>query len=148
MAIRVNIKNINKKRKTDLLKAERSAEKVLKILNKKNAELNIIFVTSQKIRSFNRRYFKKDNATDVIAFPSESANPPGLNTVDKFFFGDIAISSDRAAVNAKIYHVSFEEELTLYIIHGILHLAGYDDRTANGRVLMQGKEHEILRKIR
>lgn len=115
-----------------------------------NAELNIIFLSSQKIRALNRAYLGTDTATDVLAFP-----PGGTRVREKGkrvkgkereFLGDIAISSDRASANARIYGTRFTEELALYVIHGTLHLLGYEDATEEGRAAMRRKENELLQK--
>ncbi|MBD3426296.1 MAG: rRNA maturation RNase YbeY [Candidatus Omnitrophica bacterium] len=139
MTIRINSENLNKKRKIDLSKLEDVARLVLNRHKRPDAELNMIFVSSQKIRAMNRKWFGKDRATDVIAWPS------GDNGV---FLGDIAISSDAAARNSGEYGLSFEEEISLYVIHGILHLLGYDDRTARKRAKMRKEEDALLQKAR
>lgn len=115
---------------------------VLKAVKKTNAEINIIFVSNQKIRALNRAYLGKDRATDVIAW---EGSPVGPET--KKFSGDIAISSDMAFRNAAVFGTTFREEIALYVIHGILHLAGYDDTTTSGREKMRRKEDELLQKV-
>jgi len=62
----------------------------------------------------------------------------------KDFSGCIFISSDKAATNSLRFETTFEKELALYIIHGILHLNGYDDTTARKKRVMRSKENEIL----
>ncbi len=158
--IRLTIRNQNKKRPVDLLKIERLAKKVLLTEGKKNAILNIVFLSNQKIRAFNRAYLGKDCATDVLAFPLEDKqkkNAQGTfpedpvlrkqkrNTRAKNVSGDIAISSDKAFSNAKIFKTSFKEEIMLYVIHGVLHLLGYSDVFDKKRVLMRKRENEFMR---
>ena len=138
MTIKINSENRNRKRRIDLSKTEKVAKTVLRMLGKDGVELDIVFFSNQKIRALNRAYLGVDAATDVIAFASEE---------DKFL-GDIAISSDRAAQNARIYGVTFGEEIALCLIHGILHLAGYEDTTGKSRKIMREKENELLQKIR
>ncbi|MGB2601203.1 MAG: rRNA maturation RNase YbeY [Candidatus Omnitrophota bacterium] len=135
MTIRINSENRNKKRKIDLSKAEKVAKIVLKAHKKNSVELNIIFVSNQKIRALNRMWFGKDVSTDVIAWPAGDKGS---------FLGDIAISSDMAAKNTKVYDLSFKEELALYVIHGTLHLLGYNDTTVQGRTKMRRKEDGLL----
>ncbi|MFH1665468.1 MAG: rRNA maturation RNase YbeY [Candidatus Omnitrophota bacterium] len=125
------------------------AEAVLRKLKRNNAEIDLIFLSSQKIRALNRVYFDSDTATDVIAFPSggeagEAFHAAARRAGGRFFLGEITISSDRAAVNARVYGTSFMEEITLYVIHGILHLLGYEDITEEGRKRMRRKENEFL----
>lgn len=143
---KINCENRNPKRKIDLSSVERTAKTVLRELGRNGAEINIVFVSSQKIRVLNRRYLGKDTATDVLAFRQD--RDPGETCISKDFFGDIIISSDRAARNAKEYGISFEEETALYVIHGILHLSGYEDRTVKGRSRMKRMENDIFKKIR
>jgi len=134
----------------------RVAAAVLADRGKPGAVLNIVFVTSQKIRALNRRYFRRDAATDVIAFPSGGDFPEVDTTVrkkekgkrNKEFLGDIAISSDRAGRNAAVYGVSFMEEIALYVIHGILHLMGYEDVSRAGRERMRKVENALFEKNR
>lgn len=151
MAILINSKNQNKKIRIDLNKIENVARESLKQLKKINCELNIVFISSQKIRVLNRQYFKKDSATDVIAFPA-GKDPVKRKTNDErrttSFLGDIAISTDRAKRNAKIYKVTFKEEVALYAIHGILHLLGYEDTNKKKRDLMKKKENETFGNIK
>jgi probable rRNA maturation factor len=139
MTIRINSENRNKKRRIDLSKSEKVAKLVLKAHKKNSAELNLIFVSNQKIRALNRKWFGKDVSTDVMAWPAGEKSP---------FLGDIAISSDMAARNAKIYGLSFTEELALYVIHGTLHLLGYNDTTSRGRAEMRKKEDGFLQKTK
>ncbi|MFH1797776.1 MAG: rRNA maturation RNase YbeY [Candidatus Omnitrophota bacterium] len=147
MMVRVNIKNQNSKRKISLAKLKLAAEKILKLLKKNNAELNIMLVTSQKIRVFKRVYFGKDTSTDVIAFPARSARRDYTEICERNFLGDIIISLDRAVKNTKIYRTTFFDETLLYVIHGILHLDGYRDKTNRDRSVMRRKEIELIQKI-
>lgn len=137
--VRINIKNQNSKKSLSLDKLKLAVKKVLKLLKKRNVELNILFVTSRKMRVFNLAYFGKDVSTDVIAFPAPSYRCTGL--------GDIVVSLDKAAKNAKIYQVSFFDETLLYVIHGILHFEGYNDKCSRDRFIMRRKEIELLQKI-
>lgn len=105
--------------------------------------VNLVFVSNQKIRALNRKYFGMDLSTDVISFPSGKDFPEPSG-----FMGDVVISSDKAAQNAAFYGVSFDEEISLYVIHGILHLLGFEDKTKKGRAKMRSLEDECLRKIR
>jgi len=142
----VTCENRNPARPVNIKAVERAINEVLDCIGKKGSGLNIIFVSNQKIRALNRRYLGRDSSTDVIAF-REGDLPRGERKTEGFL-GDIAVSSDKTAQNAEKYGVSFSEELTLYVIHGILHLAGYEDRTGRGRARMKKAENEIFKKIR
>lgn len=102
------------------------------------------------MRVFNKRYFGKDLATDVIAFPAvkdEISNHESRIT-NYVFLGDIIISTDRAKRNTKIYGLSVKEEITLYVVHGILHLVGYEDTDKEKFDRMKKKEDEIFKKVK
>ncbi|MDP3804322.1 MAG: rRNA maturation RNase YbeY [Candidatus Omnitrophota bacterium] len=102
-------------------------------------ELELIFLDDRSIKILNKKYKGRDRATDVLAF-----------NIDRRDFGRDAnlaeayISIDRAAENAEIYGTRLEEELFLYVIHAILHIAGYDDGSAAARGKMLEKQYEIL----
>ncbi|MBI5123805.1 MAG: rRNA maturation RNase YbeY [Candidatus Omnitrophica bacterium] len=113
---------------------------VLNFLKKpQEIDLEIIFLDDDSIRRLNKRYKRKDLPTDVLSFKIDRRE----FGVDEFL-GEILISADRAFHNAKIFESSFERELALYVIHGILHLLGYDDEKNKDRVVMRKIEQEIL----
>jgi probable rRNA maturation factor len=87
------------------------------ILKKEKAEgkINLVLMKDKEIRKLNRKFRKKDKATDVLAFPMK----------EEGVLGDIAISTDTAKRNAKRYGVSYRCELKRLVIHGTLHLLGY-----------------------
>ena len=117
---------------------------VLKLLNQpEGACLSICFLDTKGITGANKRYFKKNKATDVIAF----ANSPARRDFYRDYLGDIIICPQQAKKNAKSYETSLEYELTLYIVHGILHLLGYDDVKTSGRRNMMKEQDRIMEKI-
>lgn len=99
-------------------------------------ELRIVFTDDEQIRTLNRNYLKHDYPTDVLSFPIEEEG--------NFIEGEIYIGLDRAAEQAKEYGVAFPTEILRLIIHGLLHLVGYDDQTAHQRKIMTQKENEYL----
>ena len=117
------------------------------MITKKTFDVNIVFVGNQRIRSLNKKYLGKDVATDVIAFSNLKGQEPRIKGQVKVL-GDIAISLDQAMKNSKIYDTEFFEEVVLYVIHGILHLFGYEDTNKEKRSLMKKQENEIFGKIR
>ena len=100
---------------------------------RQNASITIVFVRDSKIRELNRDYRGKDYATDVLSFPSKTEG-----TIDDFveanYLGDIVISVDAAIRQAKEAQISFEREVEELVIHGILHLYGYDHENDNGEM--------------
>jgi probable rRNA maturation factor len=139
--ITVNLENRNRKVRVDLSKVKRTAAAALRHIGLGGAQVNIVFVSDRRIRTLNRKYLGIDSATDVMAFGDDRTGGGSL-------VGDIAISSDKAKTNARLFGTSFREELALYVIHGILHLAGYDDRTAREKRKMRKMEDEIISKTR
>ena len=78
--------------------------------------INLILVDDKKIHQLNKKFRKKDKPTDVLAFPM---NEDGV-------VGDIAISTEMTKKNAKRYEVTYKRELKRLVVHGVLHLCGYD----------------------
>jgi len=120
------------------------AASILKMIKRPAAtELEIVFLSDDRIRGLNKKYAGSDRSTDVLSFKlgeKEFGRPDS-------FIGEILISSDTAARNSKIFGSTFGEEIVLYVIHGILHLFGYDDTDARSRARMSEKENGILREL-
>ncbi len=146
MAIRINLENKNPRKKIDLGKLEKVARSVLRYYKMNSAEVNIRFLSSQKIRALNERYLNRNEATDVIAFQNDPEKPECATGINENFLGDVVISTDRAEKNAKEYGTRFTEEVALYVIHGLLHLKGLEDKTPKGKQVMRGIENELLQK--
>ena len=117
---------------------------------KKNGELSIIFITDSKIRKMNRKFLNHDRPTDVIAF-SYPSQPLYFSTsqlkISGLPFGDIYISVDTARREAEKGKYQTTQELALYCLHGLLHLAGHDDHSPKARKKMFAKQTQIFRKI-
>jgi probable rRNA maturation factor len=102
------------------------ATKALAALGNEQASATIAFVSDTRIRQLNRQFRGIDKPTDVLSFPAEA--PAELN------LGDIAVSVDTAAAQAKENGLEFENEIQQLILHGLLHLSGYDHETDNGEM--------------
>ena len=100
------------------------------------AELNYIFCSDEYLLNINVEYLNHDTYTDIITFPY-AAEP---NIIE----GDIFISIDRVRENANTYQVPFDTELRRVIIHGVLHLCGYGDKSPQEELAMRAKEDEWL----
>ncbi len=100
------------------------ATKALAAIGKNESSATIAFVSDKKIRELNRQFRGIDKATDVLSFPSDG--PEDL--------GDIAVSVEIAAAQAKENGLKFDEEIAQLILHGLLHLSGYDHETDNGEM--------------
>ncbi|MBK7668134.1 MAG: rRNA maturation RNase YbeY [Sphingobacteriaceae bacterium] len=101
--------------------------------------LNYTFVSDESLLKINIEYLKHNTYTDIITFNYNEG---------KKVSGDIFISVDRVKENAQKFDVSFEEELHRVIIHGVLHLCGYKDKTKTDSDLMRSKENASLRLLK
>ncbi|MFO7615708.1 MAG: rRNA maturation RNase YbeY [Bacteroidales bacterium] len=104
---------------------------------KKEGEVSIVFGSDQFLLDINQRFLNRDYLTDVISFDYEEE---GLVS------GDILISVDRVKENATSYGVSFPDEMQRIIIHGLLHLIGYEDDTKENKAIMTSRENLYLEK--
>jgi len=100
------------------------------------SNLEINFISEKSILDINKTYLKHHYTTDIITF--------NYSDVEKKIDGEIFISMDDALSNSKKFKVSFSEELTRLVIHGILHLLGYDDRTITDKKIMKRLENKLL----
>ena len=98
--------------------------------------VSIAFVTDAAIRKINRRFLGHDYATDVISFP-----------LDSDLLGELVISAPYARAEARRRRISEREELLRYVVHGILHLLGYDDRTPAEKRRMWARQERELRRV-
>ncbi|RKZ22292.1 rRNA maturation RNase YbeY [bacterium] len=124
----------------NLSRGKRKVERLAKLILQEeglDGEVSITFVGDREIRELNKRYLGRDRPTDVIAFPIHEHG----------IIGDIYISIDTAKRQAAQYGQTLEEELLLLTAHGVLHLAGYGDRTEEERKKMREKERYYLSKL-
>ena len=98
-------------------------------------DVNIIFCSDNYILDVNLKYLQHDYFTDIITFDYCEKN---------ILSGDLFISIDSVRENAVLYNSGFDEELHRVIVHGILHLIGYDDHTDDEQKLMRKKENYYL----
>lgn len=126
-------------------------ENILSGLGLKGCGVNLMLISDQRMVAMNARVFKRRRSTDVISFPwhntiGDSALkgrcPQGL------FLGDVAISLDRAYFRAASFGNSFNEECMTYVIHGILHLVGFDDTTPPKKRIMFAKQKQVMDQLR
>jgi len=102
---------------------------------KHSGDLNFIFCNDESLLDINKRFLQHDYYTDVITFDYSSA---------KTISGDIYISIDRVAENAKTEKQTFETELGRVMIHGVLHLMGYGDKEKSAKALMRKNENKFI----
>ena len=122
--------------KVDARKIEQQIGKVLISLDCNEHEISILFIGDQGIRDLNHQFRNIDRSTDVLSFPQILAGE--LEIPGALVLGDVAISLETARCQSEEHGLSFEEELTLLLIHGILHLLGYDHE-------ISGQEEDRMR---
>jgi len=110
-------------------------EKIAKSITDKDFEL--IIVDNETIAKINKEYRNIDKPTDVLSFP--------LEALENMPIGSIIISADKVREKSKEFGHSIEDEFKLLLIHGLLHLIGYDHEIDNGE--MREKEEEIIKKF-
>jgi probable rRNA maturation factor len=111
---------------------------VIQAEGKRLQHISYIFCSDNYLLDLNEQYLNHDTLTDIITF--HYSKPPSIE-------GDIFISIERVRENAQIYRVAFEQELYRVIIHGVLHLCGYSDKTPADKARMTEKENEALLKL-
>lgn len=101
-------------------------------------EINYIFCDDEYLHKLNVEFLDHDTLTDVIGFDY---------SIGKNLQGDIYISTERVADNAKDLGLTFQDELHRVMVHGILHFCGYKDKSENEALIMTGKEDEHLNSL-
>lgn len=120
----------------DKLKRKNWIKGVASQFNKKIGELNYIFCTDDYLLEINKTYLNHDFYTDIITFDQSET--------EKKIEGEIYISIDRVKDNAAINNTSFENELNRVIVHGVLHLIGFKDKTNQEQAEMRAQENEMI----
>jgi probable rRNA maturation factor len=101
------------------------------------ASISIALVDDAGIRALNRKHLGHDWPTDVISFPLSPADDPVLT-------GELVVSTETACASARSLGVEPRDELALYVVHGLLHLCGFDDHHDADALRMREREHEVL----
>jgi probable rRNA maturation factor len=120
----IEVVNRQRRLKVDTKTWTTFAAKALEVIGKSDYSATIAFVSDKNIQKLNQQFRGIDKATDVLSFPADEPNN----------LGDVAISVDTAASQAKDNGLSFENEIAQLILHGLLHLSGYDHETDNGEM--------------
>ncbi|MBI3001261.1 MAG: rRNA maturation RNase YbeY [Deltaproteobacteria bacterium] len=122
---------------------KKTAQKILQILKQDRSELSLALVGNREIQELNARYRNKNEPTDVLSFPSGERLPTGTQIL-----GDVVISVEQAEKQATKRKQSLQEEMTSLLVHGILHLLGYDhERSKKEAEIMRGMEKKIRRAL-
>ena len=138
----IEIVNRQRRRKINAKQWREFTEKALRAIGGDSQSATIVFVSDKAIKKLNRRFRGKSLATDVLSFPTgveffEQDDGPHL--------GDVVISVERATAQAKENGLSFSGEVEQLILHGLLHLCGYDHESDHGK--MNRLELKLRRKL-
>lgn len=128
----IEVLNRQRGRPVDCRRWRKFAEAALREIGAPGGEgATIVFVSDRSMRSLNHRYRGRNTTTDVLSFPAEAA---GFEKTLGANLGDVVISIERAARQAAEHGLDFEEEIAQLVLHGLLHLCGYDHEADNGEM--------------
>lgn len=140
--VKIIVKNLQNRIPVNSKKIVKTVQRVLSQEGiKKSGEITLCFVNDAKIKALNLKYLGRNNPTDVMAF--DITEPKDKDKI----FADIAVSTERAIDNARTFKTSPYFELYLYVIHGVLHILGYDDKSKKDKLVMRKREKDILKAL-
>ena len=134
----ITFQNTSKFKVKDLRKKKLWLNSISKNEGKEIESLSFLFVDDEEMLKYNKKYLQHESYTDIITFDS---------SVDKRIAGDIIISLERVKDNAKFYQVSYNYELQRVMVHGLLHLLGYNDKNKEEKKIIRKKENYYLDNI-
>ncbi|HET7875516.1 MAG TPA: rRNA maturation RNase YbeY [Methylomirabilota bacterium] len=137
----VSVRNRQRRVRVSLPRLRSLATRVLRALGRADREVHVTVVDDREIRRLNRQYLGSTKVTDVLAFDLETPGPSRL-------LGEVVISAETARRQAGSVDVPVALEIDLLLVHGLLHLAGYDDHEPGEARLMHERERDILRAAR
>ena len=137
-ALLLEILDVQEELTVDLEKVRTVCERIFSDCGITSGKMNIVFVDSDTIHQYNRDFLQHDYPTDTISFPIEDRRSEG------YLEGEVLVCTEVAKSRAEEFGWSAEEELLLYVVHGMLHLTGFDDTTPEQQTIMQDKEREYL----
>jgi len=127
--------------KLDRAAMRRDVRKILALLGIGERELSLLFVDDEGVRQINRDYLRRDRPTNVIAFSLAEGD---FGDVNPGMLGDVVVSVETAAREARAAGIAIEDAILYLVLHGVLHLAGYDHEgpkgTARARILFAVQE--------
>ena len=127
----VEVVNRQRKVRVDSESWRAFVERALEVVPAKGAGVTVAFVSDRAMRELNRRWRGKSGTTDVLSFPSWQEE---FEKGEGATLGDVVISVEQAERQAVEHGLSFENELEQLILHGLLHLCGYDHETDSGEM--------------
>jgi probable rRNA maturation factor len=141
--MRISIQNRQKRILLNLKKVRRATQRILTELGLLDAELSLLLVDDARIQDLNRRYLNRDKPTNVLAFPMREGE---FSTLHPQLLGDLVISVETAKRQSNRFGLDEMEMVILLMIHGVLHLIGYEhEGTKKGAREMALKQKELFR---
>jgi probable rRNA maturation factor len=140
-AAAILISDNQKQVKLDRVGLRRDARKALELLGVGERELSLLFVDDEGIRTINRDYLRRDRPTNVIAF---SLSEGSFGEVNPGILGDVVVSVETAGREAKAAGIPVGDAVLNLVIHGILHLTGYDHEGTVGRARVMSAVQEAI----
>lgn len=139
----VGIVNRRPGKQLSLRRIKKTAERILSFLHQERTELSLALVGNREIQRLNARYRKKNGPTDVLSFPLGQGFPGAGHVL-----GDVVISVEQAKAQARQRGKKLQQEVEELLIHGILHLLGYDhERSKKEAKVMSDMEKKIRRAL-
>jgi probable rRNA maturation factor len=139
----VHIRRETLRPQVSLARMKQRAQSILNHLGEERSELSLLLVNNRKIRALNAKFRGKNQPTDVLSFPLEERLPTGVRLL-----GDVVISLQQAQKQAREKRKDFAHEVEWLLIHGILHLLGYDhERSRKDERIMRTMERKIQRAL-
>jgi probable rRNA maturation factor len=144
--MKLQIKNSQNKIKTDKRRIRGTVLRILKLLDCVDKEISISFVDDENIKQLNKQYLGRDKATNVLSFSLQEGECGNINPQ---ILGDVVISIETAQKDAVKGKLNIEQEIDFLLIHGILHLLGYnhENTTKKETNKMRQKEKELFNTI-
>jgi rRNA maturation RNase YbeY len=150
--IQVNLKTYQRRWQIDPAAIQRYLQKVWKtitssiqISSSKQPEVSVVFLNQQQMQKYNHQYRKKNYPTDVLSFPADFSGARASLPADDPYLGDILLCVDKAQENAAAAGHSINREVQILLLHGVLHLLGYDHETDHGEMdALEGKLRKRL----
>ena len=127
----IEVINRQRNRKINVKQCREFGERALRLIDSSKQAVTIVFVGDAAIRKLNKEFRGKDQVTDVLSFPTQ-AEP--FENENQSLLGEVVISVQRAADQAKQNRLTFSNEVEQLILHGLLHLCGYDHETDDGEM--------------
>jgi probable rRNA maturation factor len=143
----ISIQNRQKSQRIDTGRVRRSLKRLLRELNCKDSEISILLVDDHQIREINKTYLKRDCPTNVISFAMQEGS---FGHIHPEILGDIIFSAETAARDALTGHLDFMDEVDFLLIHGLLHLLGFNHENtgADEAERMKKRERELFFMLR